>query len=126
MVATHRCGAPLVGHDGGIISVAFDPLGERIVSVGQDQTIRVWGIDGGLRTTLHDAAMLHQAFFTNQPDLLVTTSEGAVRFWDLAKGNLIGQLSVPTPWAILTPAGDELAIGDATGVVSVRSLRVDP
>jgi WD40 repeat protein len=125
VVATGHCGAPLAGHERAV-SLTFDAEGERIVTVGLDQTIGVWGIDGGLRATMRDAAALHQALFTPLPDILVTTSDGAVRFWDLAKGNLIGELSVPAPWVALTPAGDQLAIGDATGVVSVRSLRADP
>jgi WD40 repeat protein len=39
---------PLVlrGHEGGVMSAAFDPDGKRIVTASKDKTVRVWKADG--------------------------------------------------------------------------------
>ena len=37
----------LRGHQGPVASAAFDPAGDRVVSAGQDGTVRVWSSAGG-------------------------------------------------------------------------------
>ena len=36
--------ARLEGHDGGVTALAFAPGGRRLVSAGQDRTVRVWAL----------------------------------------------------------------------------------
>jgi WD40 repeat protein len=37
----------LVGHEGGVDTAAFDSTGQRVVSAGDDGTVRVWDAAGG-------------------------------------------------------------------------------
>jgi len=48
-VQTATCIAMFAGHEGhcdSVLSVAFHPLGQKIVSSGMDTTIKIWNLDG--------------------------------------------------------------------------------
>ena len=50
---------PLMGHQGDVTDVAFSPDGKRIVSVGMDDTARLWNAKtGGLLNTLRGMSVL--------------------------------------------------------------------
>ncbi len=57
---------PLTGHAGGVNAVAFDQAGKRIVSGGDDGTVRVWSVADRqqipLRPMAHDGPVLAVAF----------------------------------------------------------------
>ena len=40
---THKLLKTLTGHTGAVSAVAFDKAGECMVSVGSDNTLRLWG-----------------------------------------------------------------------------------
>lgn len=40
---THKLLKTLTGHTGAVSAVAFDKVGECMVSVGSDNTLRLWG-----------------------------------------------------------------------------------
>jgi WD40 repeat protein len=41
-VAGEQLGVPFIGHQDGVVGVAFDPNGNRIVSASADGTLRIW------------------------------------------------------------------------------------
>ncbi|HRO58251.1 MAG TPA: hypothetical protein PK177_03645, partial [Burkholderiaceae bacterium] len=57
---------PLTGHEGGVNAVAFDEQGTRIVSGGDDGTVRVWNVAErqpiSLRPMAHEGPVLAVAF----------------------------------------------------------------
>jgi WD40 repeat protein len=55
-------GAPLTGHDGGILAVAFTPDGHTLTSAGVDGTVRLWNLTGLLE--LRDHAMKRACVIT--------------------------------------------------------------
>lgn len=45
---TGNCCAILLGHDGEISKVAFNPQGTKIITASSDKTCRIWNVDSGL------------------------------------------------------------------------------
>jgi WD40 repeat protein len=76
-------------HKEGVYGVTFSPDGAQVASVGDDQTIRLWGARTGelLRTLGGHADQLYTPRFTPDGNHLVTASQaGMVKVWDLATG----------------------------------------
>ena len=89
----------LWGHDELVMTAAYSPDGERIVTAARDWTARLWTRGGDLLATLTGhKAPLTSAIFSSQGDRIVTAAEDhAVRVW-----NRDGTQSTRTP-----PTGKE-------------------
>ena len=75
--------APLLGHNGQVLAVAFDRAGQRIATGSTDQTARVWRArDGRLFTTLFGhTANVSDAAFGPGGVLVTASSDGTARTW---------------------------------------------
>jgi WD40 repeat protein len=71
----------LRGHDGSVSAAAFDPSGNRVVSAGQDGTVRVWSSRGGeaLVTLFHHRGSSLSAEFSPDGRNVVSSGGGIVR-----------------------------------------------
>jgi WD40 repeat protein/serine/threonine protein kinase len=77
------------GHEGEIWSVAFAPDGQRIVSAGQDSTVRVWDRSTGnqvVKLTGHDGAVLAAAFSADGRHAVSGGKDKTLRLWHVDSG----------------------------------------
>jgi WD40 repeat protein/energy-coupling factor transporter ATP-binding protein EcfA2 len=89
-------------HDGeifyGLPCVAFNPRRDILATTGYDKTVKLWNLDGSLRTVISD----HEdgvwgINFSPDGEMLVSASrDGTIRFWNVDDGKNLG-VAVPNP-----------------------------
>ena len=72
-------GTPLKGHGRGVLSVAYSPDGQNIVSGSKDNTIRVWNSVPPLSVPI--SSLHSQLYQPPDPDGWVRDSEGGFLYW---------------------------------------------
>jgi WD40 repeat protein len=115
----------LTGHKEAILSAAFHPAGNMIVTASSDKPVKVWGVDGTLLTTLRghrDVVLL--ATFNPEGNMIITASkDGTVKFWAVdgtllgTRGILEDQLS-----ATLSPKGNLMITVDQNHTARVWGI----
>jgi WD40 repeat protein len=103
----------LSGHQGPARHVSFDQTGQRLVSSGDDGTVRFWDWEGQQLVTLNGhQGSVRAVQFSSNGQLLATSGEDAtIRLW-----NLQGQS--------LTQFGDNVGYSEALG--PIRSIAFSP
>jgi WD40 repeat protein len=73
----------LVGHQDLVWQVAISPDGQTIVSASSDKTLKLWNIDGSLRTTInaHDAEVYAVAFSPDGQTIASASRDKTVKLW---------------------------------------------
>lgn len=117
----------LTGHKGAVISAHFTDNGRRIVSAGQDGSLRVWDAQSGaiIRTIeLDDGPPL--ALAVRDREAITGHRDGTLVVWDLERGDKRGTFKRPdlTVGALAFMAEPErFAVGGGDGRVSVWDRR---
>ncbi|WP_008310087.1 substrate-binding domain-containing protein [Leptolyngbya sp. PCC 6406] len=126
-------GTPLApafaAHEGTVRDLATSADGQLLVTAGKDGTIKLWNADGTPRTALAGHSGPVNAVAVKPDNTLVSGGEdGTVRQWD-GTGNPLGEprtLENPVKAIALSPDGQQLAAGDAAGIVQVWGADGNP
>src|SRR5690606_30559784 len=119
----------LSGHEGAVNDIAANAADDRLASVGEDGTIRVWEVETGrVLYTIGDAhggARVFGVAFSPANDRLASAgADGTVRLWDRATGAQLAEIAAHDPEAassgrpgavavVFSPDGRLLASGGA-------------
>ncbi|MFB2971887.1 AAA-like domain-containing protein [Aerosakkonema sp. BLCC-F183] len=114
----------LKGHQGQVWSVSFSPDGKRIVTTGDDNTVRLWNPAGKLLATLnsHQGEVKSLTFSPDGQRIATAGTDGTIRLW-----NQFGEpLALPfkgykgvVRTMSFSPDGKGIATADADGVVRI-------
>lgn len=142
-VATNRQKEILLeGNPDRIISVAFSPDGNRILSVSKDNAVRIWNVVSGRQVGEPSVRHLNctdwvgpVAFSSDGKHIVSEISDGTLRIWDAATGKQIGDSlkveyrkivngtdTLRSPQCLcvsFSPDGKRIAWGKSTGFVFV-------
>ena len=112
----------LSGHDGSVVSVAFDPSGGVLVSAGHDGRVRFWDVVSGRVEKELDArdGPLNDLALAADGSMLATIGEdGIIRVWDAETEQVIQSIG-PNEKAklavALSPDGVLVAAGDGENI----------
>jgi WD40 repeat protein len=96
----------LSGHGGQILSAAWSPGGDRLVTAGRDSYVRVWDVSPRARVLVGHAGAISGVDWSPSGDRLATASrDGTTRIWDAVTGEEL----LVTGEEILVP-GEELLV----------------
>jgi len=112
------------GHSGRVYSICFSPDGSRLVSTGQDGTVKSWTpFARSVRRELQTPILTKYIEFTPDSRFLVTADEfRGPCLWDPATGDAVkwlGQGRRPRTDVAVSPNGRYMATGDWDGVVQL-------
>ncbi|MCU0475352.1 MAG: TIR domain-containing protein [Anaerolineae bacterium] len=116
------------GHAGAVLGVAFDSLGERVVSAGADGQVIVWGIDGQPISFIVDAHLTEVTgaqFWPVDEGVIVSAGrDGRIVQWDATSGQNLRVITTATPHLDLDLSldGRLAATGGTGGAVMVWEL----
>ena len=117
------------GDSGNINAVAFTPDGSRVVSAGEDGTVRVWERADGREVKVFGSGLAVNALALSSDGKRVVAGgiDGRVRVWDLEAGaevspGLEGGDPVPVLGVTVSPDGAMVASAGMNGAVVVWAL----
>lgn len=109
----------LIGHNGGVVSVAFSADGKMLASGSDDMTVILWDVTAqksiGAPLTGH-TARVKRVIFSPDGKTLISLSDKEMIVWDVETRQSLGTLWKDHGWDIysmaLSPDGNTLASGD--------------
>lgn len=99
-------------HAGSVSSVEFSPLGDRLVSVGDDHSAQLWSVEGDSIAALQHAGTIGGAQFSaNGATLLTWSDDRSAVVWAADTGKQLASFpeSEPITTAALSPDGRRVA-----------------
>ena len=105
------------GHGSSVLSCAFSPKGDRVLSGSSDNTLKLWDAASGecLRTfSGHGNSVLSCAFSLEGDRVLSGSSDNTLKLWDAASGECLRTFSGHGGWVrscAFSPKGDRVLSG---------------
>jgi WD40 repeat protein len=111
-----------------VIALRFSPSGSRVAAAGDGDTIRVWDLATGIARDLRGSGEAVFLLAWETDDVLIAAGMAGTRRFDVVGGtsDLVVKPAVDTVWSTalaLDPATHTLAVGDSTGILTLRDLR---
>jgi WD40 repeat protein len=108
----------LEGHEGAIKDLEYSESGDRLLSVGFDNTVRIWDAQTGEQLMVlegHDSSITSAAFSADGSRVATGTSRGIVGIWDGENGTNLAFLKVHSDYVNdvgFTPEGRIFSASD--------------
>jgi len=87
-------GRPLNGHTSCVLSIAYSPNGQHIISGSRDRTIRIWdaetGVAIGRPLKEHAGNVWSVAYSPDGQHIISGSSDRTIQIWDAETGALVG------------------------------------
>ena len=113
----------MAGHEGAVREVALHPDGARLVTVGDDGTIRTWDrTSGALLTTIEASRESLNALAVSPDGQQVVTGSKTLQLWDLSRGEKIADISehaTTIEEVAISPDGRFVAAGSRDSVIKI-------
>jgi eukaryotic-like serine/threonine-protein kinase len=120
---TYTRSTRLVGHEAAVYSVAFSRDGSRLVSAGEDRTVRIWELATGappVELKGHTDQVFSAVFHPDGARVASAGRDRAILLWDAATGAEVARLHGHTNYIFsldFSPNGRTLASGSGDGTV---------